>query len=152
MLNSYQGIVNSVKTLSNSLPFITGDFTNLTLSIAQGTGDIIIDPITGNFIPAETSFITFKAKVVSKKDPYLEVNLTQNTIRTYLEGWLVSPLFFDGTVPKTVSATLKQNNVIENGKFTFIDKIPTSLVESFDLQSAIGQRFCGYFQKPETNL
>ena len=151
-LSQYTGIVNSLKTISNSLPLITGNTPNITLFIPQGSGNVVVDPITGNFTVETGQSLEFKAKVIQKKDPFVDVNAGQDFIRTYLEGYLIAPLFFDGTVPSKVDAILLQNNINQQGLFTFIDSIPTALNENFNIQSAIGQKFCGYFQKPETNL
>lgn len=150
-LPNYSGILSQLSILNNSLSNITGISYNAILTVPQGSGDVVVDDF-GNYTVENTSTLTIQCKLIQKKDPVIALNMGVDQIRTYLEGWLVNPLFFNGAIPSKVPCSLKQNNLWSEGTLSLIDFIPTEINENITLQSSIGQKIKGYFETTLTSV
>lgn len=143
----YTGIYEQLRQIASSYQGVTGNDYNLILTIPQSSGEAIIDPVTGNYTLPNTTNLILQIKAKPVKPPQEEINTGQDYNRTYLLGHLVNPLNYSGDFPTQVSAQLIQNGITENGKFTAKDNIPSSLVESFEMRRALGEKIYGYFEK-----
>jgi len=151
-LPNYSGIIKQFNTLNSSLANITGLTYNAIFTIPQGSGEVVFDPVTGNYTVANTATISIQCKLVQKQDPLIASNTGVDQIRTYMVGHLVNPLFFNGAIPSKVPCQLKQNNIWTEGTFLFIDNIPTNINENVNLQGSIGQKIRGYFETQNTGV
>lgn len=152
MLYTYEGIEEGLRKISEGLKGITGTTHNAILQVPKGDGAVIIDEETGNYILEDINVVSVKAKLIQKKDPFITINSGVDTLRTYLEGWLIEPYSYDGYLPNYLTIELLQNNVWATGKFTFIDAIPTNLNEAFKINIATGQKIKGYFEISEQGI
>ena len=146
-LDTYSGVYTQLTNISNALTGITGVDTNAVFTLNRYSGDIIQDDYGNYTTDGTTTTLEVTASLRQIKDPYITVNPGINEIRTYMEGYLVSPIELDGCFDKYVNCTITQDNQSYSGRFTFIDAIPSSLAESFNLSVAIGQKICGYFER-----
>lgn len=117
----------------------------------QGSGNVVVDE-HGNYTVENVTNLSLYCKLIQKKDPLITLNSGVDQIRTYLEGWLVSPLYYNGAIPDKVPCSLKQNNLWSEGTLSLIDFIPTEINENINLQSSIGQRIKGYFETTLTSV
>lgn len=146
MTISYQGLLTELKSISKGLKGVTGIQFNALFTFKEGSGNVIIDETTGNYTLETETIRTIKAKLIKRKDGTIESNGGVNYSRVYCEGWLVTPVEYNGRIPNVVDCTLTQNNMSYEGRFYFTDAITTPVTESIDLAIAIGQAIQGYFE------
>jgi hypothetical protein len=151
MTISYQGLLTELKNISKGLKGVTGIQYNALFTFKEGTGNIVIDETTGNYNLEGEILRTVKAKLIKRKDGTVESEGGLNYSRVYCEGWLVTPVEYNGRIPNVVDCTFIQNNLSYQGKFYFTDAITTPVTESIDLAIAIGQAIQGYFEMKGDN-
>lgn len=145
MTYSYQGLLNELKRINKGLQGVTGNQYNALFSFREGSGEVVIDEVTGNYDLAVETIRQVKAKLITRKDSSVS-NEGLNYTRVYCEGWLVTPVEYNGRIPSVVDCTFIQNNVSYEGRFLFSDAITTPVTESIDLAVGLGQAIKGYFE------
>lgn len=146
------GITKSIATIAKGLRNVTGEHYNaeLTFSAAIGT-HAIIDPNTGNYVLTGTSSVKLLAKLTQGKDPYVENNPGIDTNRIYFVGYLSQPVEYSGLLPKQAQAKIFDRGCWRAGNFYFLEAIASPLTEECELNAAIAQKICGYFEVDEGN-
>lgn len=147
----YQGIEQAISSASNSLWTVFGEQTNTKIFVTNYSGTLIQDA-QGNYSLDTTAQVTINATLWQAKDPYFDARSGTDLIRTYMEGYLVSPNKIDGTFTNYLNCEITQNNVTTKGKFSFIDNLPSALHENFSLTAVTGQKICGYFERQDGNV
>jgi hypothetical protein len=142
---SYQGLLTELKSISKGLRGVTGIQYNAIFSFREGSGAIVIDETTGNYDLATETIRQVKAKLITRKESSVDSE-GLNYTRVYCEGWLVTPIEYNGRIPNVVDCSFIQNNLSYEGKFLFLDAITTPVTESIDLAIGLGQAIKGYFE------
>lgn len=144
------GITESIATIARSLSLVTGEHYNAELTFSAASGLVaIVDPDTGNYTLGDTSEVVLLAKLTQSKDPYGENNPGIDTNRVYFSGYLTNPSEYSGLLPKQAQAKILDRGCGRVGTFYFIDAIANPLSEECELNAAIGQKICGYFEVDE---
>jgi hypothetical protein len=146
MTISYQGLLTELKSISKGLRGVTGIQYNAIFTFKEGSGAIIINEDTGNYDLATETIRTVQAKLIKRKEGTTSDEGGLNYSRIYCEGWLVTPVEYNGRIPNVVDCRFTQNNLSYEGKFYFTDAITTPVTETIDLAIAIGQAIQGYFE------
>lgn len=148
---NYKGVYARLANIGKGLEKISGEDYNAIFFITRYSGTVIVDE-NSNYSLSDSTPFRIKLTLVSKKDPYITPNPGVDAIRTYMEGYLVSPGGLEGYASNRIDCSLIQNNVTITGRFHFIDYIPSPVEEVGRISLALGQKICGYFEREHNNV
>lgn len=144
---NFNGYLANLKLISKSLPLIGGESWNATFSF-QTASELIVDPLTGNYIPSSPITVELKAKMYQIQRPSQSLysdNQGANLRRTYFEGMLVQPLHYPVPYEKQ---TTGMNASINGIKGIFYPILEYEYYEAYmaDIDSSLGQAISGFFE------
>lgn len=145
----HDGLLKSLSRITIALPGIARNSPNAELSWKEFSGGVVVDPVTGNYVPSNSIPVLVKAELQQAKDPQTQENPGLNRNRIYLTGYLHDPLIYKNPLPETMEAVIKYQGEWRKGKFFPLIIFNDSIGESINLDIALGQEIRGYFEIEE---
>jgi len=146
ILFNHEGIVSSLKSLSNALSGVQGLIYNTKFIVTVGSDNVIVDPVTGNYTFETTSTVEIKANLLPQKPPQENIDIGTPFTRTYLKGKLVEPLNYSGELSNFIQCEILNCGAWIKGKFYPELNLSSGTVQSFDISKALGNSISGYFE------
>lgn len=141
----YSGVINNIRLINESFaPFVEGSF-NLELIIPE-QGEVVFNPVTGNYEMSEQTEKTYQARVKKIKEKEDSNIVGAEFDRLRLSGYLVSPLNFVEELPKQIKARLLNDGNWLTGSFFRELSIEPELTEAYETRKVLGDKIVGYFQ------
>ena len=141
------GLALEMNCISEGLAQVQSRQYNTILYLNQAQGNVIKDK-EGNYAIETLAPLKVQARLLPDKDNNDTVlNEGNDFIRTYMTGYLQTPMNLDGNYHLWIKCKLFNDNQWIYGKFMIIPELETSLEGRYGLRRTFGQKIKGWWQR-----